>query len=96
MVLRRNFGEEFIYCTEALENTEKKALNCLSCAFSPQIFCAMHLKMFQCDTFRRHARNDVEPATVHFWKTTQDRMLEQLSQQQNVILGDLRADSPGT
>lgn len=39
----------------------------------------------------------IEPAIVHKWKTAQDDILEQLSQQQDVILGgDLRADSPGT
>lgn len=57
----------------------------------------MQLKMFHYDTFRRHARMYIEPATVHSWKTAQDGTLEHLRQQQNVILGgDLRADSPGS
>ncbi|XP_035474231.2 uncharacterized protein LOC118290557 isoform X2 [Scophthalmus maximus] len=61
-----------------------------------KIFRAMHLKMFQYDTFRRHARNYIEPAIVHKWKKAQGGMLEQLSEQQNVILGgDLRADLHG-
>ena len=56
----------------------------------------MQLKMFQYDTFRRHARSYIEPAIIHTWKTVQDGMMEQLSQQESVILGgDLRADSPG-
>lgn len=56
----------------------------------------MQLKMFQYDTFRRHARTYIEPAIIHTWKTVQDSMMEQLSQQESVILGgDLRADSPG-
>uniref|UniRef100_A0A8P4G5H1 THAP-type domain-containing protein n=1 Tax=Dicentrarchus labrax TaxID=13489 RepID=A0A8P4G5H1_DICLA len=61
-----------------------------------KIFRAMQLKMFQYDSFRRHARMYIEPAIVHRWKTAQTAMLEQLSQLQNVVLGgDLRADSPG-
>ncbi|KAF0024609.1 hypothetical protein F2P81_023411 [Scophthalmus maximus] len=59
------------------------------------IFRAMQLKMFQYDTFRRHARNYIEPVIMHKWKKAQDGMLEQLSEQQNVILGgDLRALAP--
>ncbi|KAM8733556.1 uncharacterized protein AB9X84_025253 [Acanthopagrus schlegelii] len=61
-----------------------------------KIFRAMQLKMFQYDTFRHHARSYIEPAIIHTWKTVQDGMMEQLSQQESVILGgDLRADSPG-
>nr|XP_043885369.1 uncharacterized protein LOC122771762 [Solea senegalensis] len=56
----------------------------------------MHLKMFKYDSFRRHAQMYIEPAIVHKWKTTQDAILQQLSEQQNVVLGgDLRADAPG-
>ena len=56
----------------------------------------MQLKMFQYDTFRRHARTYIEPAVVHMWKTAQEGMMETLRQQERVILGgDLRADSPG-
>ncbi|XP_051246072.1 uncharacterized protein LOC127357723 [Dicentrarchus labrax] len=61
-----------------------------------KIFRAMQSKMFQYDSFRRHARMYIEPAIVHRWKMAQTAMLEQLSQHQNVVLGgDLRADSPG-
>lgn len=57
----------------------------------------MQLKIMHYDTFRQHARRYIEPAIVHSWKTAQDGMLQQLSQQQNIVLvGDLRADSPGT
>ncbi|KAF0023438.1 hypothetical protein F2P81_024068 [Scophthalmus maximus] len=69
---------------------------CPECRRVSEIFRAMHLKMFQYDTFRRHARNYIEPAIVHKWKKAQGGMLEQLSEQQNVILGgDLRADLHG-
>lgn len=48
-------------------------------------------------TFRIHARRYIQPAIVHSWKTAQDGMLQQLRQQQNIVLGgDMRADSPGT
>ncbi|XP_058486000.1 uncharacterized protein LOC131459881 isoform X1 [Solea solea] len=61
-----------------------------------KVFRAMQLKMFKYDSFRRHARMYIEPAIVHKWKTTQTAILQQLSEQQNVVLGgDLRADSPG-
>ncbi|XP_067217565.1 uncharacterized protein [Chanodichthys erythropterus] len=61
-----------------------------------KIFRAMQLKIMHYDTFRQHARRYIEPAIVHSWKTAQDGMLQQLSQQQNIVLvGDLRADSPG-
>ncbi|XP_057191028.1 uncharacterized protein LOC130555030 isoform X2 [Triplophysa rosa] len=61
-----------------------------------KIFHAIKLKLFKYTTFRRLARRFIEPAIVHRWKTTQDATLQQLGQQQNVILGgDMRADSPG-
>lgn len=57
----------------------------------------MQLKVYRYDTFRRHARMYLEPAVVHKWKTEQEAMLQQLSQEQSVIVGgDMRADSPGT
>ncbi|KAI4830054.1 hypothetical protein KUCAC02_001708 [Chaenocephalus aceratus] len=31
----------------------------------------MQLEIFQYETFRRHARNDLEPAIIHKWKTDQ-------------------------
>ncbi|KAA0721759.1 hypothetical protein E1301_Tti014268 [Triplophysa tibetana] len=56
-----------------------------------KIFRSMQLKMYNYDTFRRHARMYIEPAIVHSWKTAQDAMLQKLSQQQNVVLGgDMR------
>ncbi|XP_041855509.1 uncharacterized protein LOC121649045 [Melanotaenia boesemani] len=56
----------------------------------------MQLQSYQYDTFRRHARAVIEPAVIHHWKTSQDAMLERLSQESKVILGgDMRADSPG-
>ncbi|KAI2664085.1 Chaperone protein DnaJ [Labeo rohita] len=61
-----------------------------------KIFRAMQLKLIHYDTFRSHAQRYTEPAIVHSWKTAQDGMLQQLSQEQNIVLGgDLRADSPG-
>ncbi|XP_058628472.1 uncharacterized protein LOC131538581 isoform X2 [Onychostoma macrolepis] len=61
-----------------------------------KIFRAMQLKMIHYTTFRIHARRYIEPAIVHSWKKAQDGMLQQLRQQQNIVLGgDMRADSPG-
>ncbi|CAM4650060.1 unnamed protein product [Leuciscus chuanchicus] len=61
-----------------------------------QIFQAMKLKMIHYTTFRIHARRYIQPAIVHSWKTAQDGILQQLRQQQNIVLGgDMRADSPG-
>ncbi|XDV42669.1 hypothetical protein PO909_011287 [Leuciscus waleckii] len=61
-----------------------------------QIFQAMKLKMIHYTTFRIHARRYIQPAIVHSWKTAQDGILHQLRQQQNIVLGgDMRADSPG-
>ncbi|KAG7461343.1 hypothetical protein MATL_G00209110 [Megalops atlanticus] len=68
--------------------------NCLLELF--EIFQAMQLQLYKYTTFRRLARSFIKPAIVYRWKTMQDATLEQLSQQQNVILGgDMRADSPG-
>ncbi|CAM4529848.1 unnamed protein product, partial [Leuciscus chuanchicus] len=61
-----------------------------------RIFQAMKLKMIHYTTFRVHARRYIQPAIVHSWKTAQDGMMQQLRQQQNIVLGgDMRADSPG-
>ncbi|KAG1928205.1 uncharacterized protein LOC120477297 [Pimephales promelas] len=61
-----------------------------------KIFQAMKLKMIHYTTFRIHARRYIQPAIVHSWKTAQDGMLQKLRQQQNIVLGgDMRADSPG-
>uniref|UniRef100_A0A3Q2QJ07 Uncharacterized LOC105936117 n=1 Tax=Fundulus heteroclitus TaxID=8078 RepID=A0A3Q2QJ07_FUNHE len=60
-----------------------------------QVFRAMRLQTLIYDAFRRHARTYVEPAIVHKWKTSQDGMLQRLSRE-NVIVGGMRADSPGS
>ncbi|XDV12214.1 hypothetical protein PO909_000927 [Leuciscus waleckii] len=61
-----------------------------------RIFQAMKLKMIHYTTFRVHARRYIQPAIVHSWRTAQDGMMQQLRQQQNIVLGgDMRADSPG-
>lgn len=55
--------------------------------YAPELLCCwLHNTIQWYDTFWRHARMYIKPATVHRWKT-QDGMLEQLSQQQNVIAG---------
>lgn len=56
----------------------------------------MELQLFEYDTFRRHARAFIEPAVIHRWKTSQDVILQRLSQEDKVIVGgDARALSPG-
>ncbi|KAL0963808.1 hypothetical protein UPYG_G00313850 [Umbra pygmaea] len=61
-----------------------------------KIFKALQLQIFQYDTFRWHAKNFIEPAIVNKWKTSQDMMLQRLSEEDKVIVGgDMRADSPG-
>ncbi|CAM4688668.1 unnamed protein product [Leuciscus chuanchicus] len=61
-----------------------------------KVFQAMNLKMIHYTTFQVHARRYIQPAIVHSWRTAQDGMLQQLRQQQNIVLGgDMRADSPG-
>ncbi|XP_062393824.1 uncharacterized protein LOC134082194 isoform X2 [Sardina pilchardus] len=58
---------------------------------------AMQLQIFRYDTFRRHARNYMEPAIVHKWKMDQhDNFQHQLRLGGVVAVGgDMRADSPG-
>ncbi|XP_063058183.1 uncharacterized protein LOC134451618 [Engraulis encrasicolus] len=61
-----------------------------------QIFKTMSLKMLSYETFQRHARMYIEPAIVHKWRTTQDGLLAELSQQHLIHLrGDMRTDLPG-
>lgn len=56
----------------------------------------MNLKVHQYDTFRRHARNLVEPAIYHKWKTDQSKLLEEMKRKGKLaVSGDMRADSPG-
>lgn len=62
-----------------------------------QVFKAMQLQLFQYDTFCRHARAFIQPAVIHHWKTSQDVILQRLSQEDKIIVGgDMRADSPGS
>ena len=57
----------------------------------------MQLEIFQYETFRRHARNYLEPAIIHKWKTDQLKIFQQLHHQGGkvTVAGDMRADSPG-
>lgn len=56
----------------------------------------MNLKIHQYDTFRRHARNFLEPAIYHKWKVDQGKVLEEMKCRGKVaVSGDMRADSPG-
>ncbi|XP_041939471.1 uncharacterized protein LOC121700526 isoform X1 [Alosa sapidissima] len=58
---------------------------------------AMQLQIFQYDTFRRHARNYMEPAIVHKWKMDQQSHFQHQLHLGGVVAvgGDMRADSPG-
>ncbi|XP_063049229.1 uncharacterized protein LOC134443296 [Engraulis encrasicolus] len=60
-----------------------------------RVFRALHLQMFEYDTFRRHARSYIEPAIVTKWKETQDAMMLRLREGRAIVGGDMRADSPG-
>ncbi|XP_028436431.1 uncharacterized protein LOC114557245 [Perca flavescens] len=61
-----------------------------------KIFKAMQLQIFQYDTFCRHAKMFIEPAVVNKWKTSQDVILQRLSEEDKVIVGgDMKAVSPG-
>lgn len=51
--------------------------------------------MFHYNTFRRHANLYIEPAIIHKWKSAQMAMIEKLKAQNNILGGDMRADSPG-
>ncbi|XP_048114993.1 uncharacterized protein LOC125304619 [Alosa alosa] len=57
----------------------------------------MQLQIFQYDTFRRHARNYMEPAIVHKWKMDQQSHFQHQLHLGGVVAvgGDMRADSPG-
>ncbi|KAK7912503.1 hypothetical protein WMY93_012714 [Mugilogobius chulae] len=57
---------------------------------------AMNLKVHQYVTFRRHARNFLEPAIYHKWKMDQSKVLEEVKTKGKIAVGgDMRADSPG-
>ncbi|XP_056624390.1 uncharacterized protein LOC130437186 isoform X2 [Triplophysa dalaica] len=61
-----------------------------------KIFKAMQLQTVQYGTFRRHARNFLEPAIIHKWNRDQEHLIRQLKERGNLaIAGDMRADSPG-
>ena len=67
------------------------------CAFHVKVCEAMQLQIFQYDTFRRHARNYMEPAIVHKWKMDQQHNFQQQLRLGGSVAvgGDMRADSPG-
>ncbi|XP_039518795.1 uncharacterized protein LOC120473159 isoform X2 [Pimephales promelas] len=61
-----------------------------------KIFKAMNLQMTTYSTFRKHARNFIEPTIIHKWNRDQLHIIAQLQQQGKVPLaGDMRADTPG-
>ncbi|CAM4642972.1 unnamed protein product [Leuciscus chuanchicus] len=61
-----------------------------------KIFKAMSLQMTTYSTFRKHARNFIEPTIIHKWNRDQLHIISQLQQQGKVPLaGDMRADTPG-
>ncbi|CAM4598848.1 unnamed protein product [Leuciscus chuanchicus] len=61
-----------------------------------KIFKAMNLQMTTYSTFRKHARNLIEPTIIHKWNRDQLQIISQLQQQGKVPLaGDMRADTPG-
>ncbi|XP_063058166.1 uncharacterized protein LOC134451587 [Engraulis encrasicolus] len=71
-------------------------INGASFTNTEKIFKTMNLKMLSYKTFQRHARMYIEPAIVHKWRTTQDGLLAELSQQHLIHLrGDMRTDFPG-
>jgi len=56
----------------------------------------MNLQMTTYSTFRKHARNFIEPTIIHKWNRDQLHIIAQLQQQGKVPLaGDMRADTPG-
>lgn len=56
----------------------------------------MQLQCFHHDTFRRHARNYLEPVILHKWKVDQQQIFNQLRQRGKIkVGGDMWADSPG-
>ncbi|KAI7810856.1 uncharacterized protein LOC130552890 isoform X2 [Triplophysa rosa] len=60
-----------------------------------KIFKAMQLQTVQYSTFRRHARNFLEPTIIHKWNRDQEHLIQQLQERGKLaIAGDMRADSP--
>lgn len=56
----------------------------------------MQLQTVQYGTFRRYARNFLEPAIIHKWNRDQEHLIRQLKERGKLaIAGDMRADSPG-
>lgn len=56
----------------------------------------INLKVHQSDAFKRHARDFLEPAIYHKWKTDQNKLLEEAKRKGKVaVTGDMRAHSPG-
>ncbi|XP_044224885.1 uncharacterized protein LOC122994329 [Thunnus albacares] len=60
-----------------------------------KILKAMNVQVFKYDTFRRHARNLLEPAINHKWKKDQQILFQYLTHKGKIAVGgDMRADSP--
>ncbi|KAF4097383.1 hypothetical protein G5714_021391 [Onychostoma macrolepis] len=60
-----------------------------------KIFKAMNLQMTKYSTFRKHARNLIEPTIIHKWNRDQLNLITQLQQQGKIPLaGDMHADTP--
>ncbi len=56
----------------------------------------MNLQMTKYSTFRKHARNLIEPTVIHKWNRDQLHLITQLQQQGKVPLaGDMHADTLG-
>ncbi|XP_054650468.1 uncharacterized protein LOC129191284 [Dunckerocampus dactyliophorus] len=61
-----------------------------------KIFKAMNVQMYNYDTFRRHARNLLEPAINHKWRKDQQTLFHILKQESSIaVSGAMRADTPG-
>lgn len=57
---------------------------------------AMQLQIIQYDTFRRHARNYLEPAVIHKWNLDQKNLFSKLQEGGKVaVAGEMRADTSG-
>lgn len=56
----------------------------------------MQLQIIQYDTFRRHARNYLEPAVIHKWNLDQKNLFSKLQEGGKVaVAGEMRADTSG-
>ncbi len=56
----------------------------------------MNVQMVKYNTFKRHARNLLEPAINHKWKNDQQILFQHLRQRSDIAVGgDMKADAPG-